>query len=275
MSKPKQGPALFDLIPGRSQPESHRILRIPGSWDADDVAVDRVDRPDEGVVAQETAPPEPVSPPARGGWWGGALRLDGQRVTVSLTSYGAAIALFLVVVVFSAAFTLGQRAGLRRGYQMAVEQTRAAGDPSGELEVARQSPPVTALIAPLVDGTQTTEQPIKLTGKTAAEKPVPGPAWQRDHTYVVAQEFPSGKSQDAAAAQAFLSRYGIDAAVVPQSGGGTWLLTMQGYNHKDPLQKRQSDQLLEKVRSVGKAFYSQGGGYKMEGYFKTLKGDRW
>ncbi len=32
---------------------------------------------------------------------------------------------------------------------------------------------------------------------------------------------------------------------------------------------------LEEVHKIGKRFYAQGGGYKLKGYFKTLKGDGW
>ncbi len=276
MSKPRQGPALFDLIPEKKQQDAHRILRIPGTWPEEDGSADVPQREEPPVSAVQTTPVEPVSG-GQGGFLGSVLRLDGQRITLSVTSYGAAIAMFLVLVVLSAAFTLGQRSGVRSGYQMGMEQMQASRDGGGELEAARHAQPASGLIAPLLENAPVPEQPVKLTGKVAVEKEkaVAAPAWQRDHTYVVAQEFPAPKVQDAVAAQSFLANHGINTAVIPQANGGAWLMSLQGYNHKDPLQKKQSDQMLEKVRSVGKAYYAQGGGYRMEGYFKTLKGDRW
>jgi len=278
MSKPRQGPALFDLIPEKKQPDAHRILRIPGAWSEEEAAAEQLERVEAPVGAPSATGSEAV-PDARGGFLGSALRMDGQRITLSVTSYGAAIAMFLVLVVLSAAFTLGQRSGVRSGYQLAVEQTQANGSGQDELETARQAAPVPGLVAPLVErpGAAVVEAPAKPVAKPSALPEVPAvpQSWQRDHTYVVAQEFSATKAQDAAVALSFLAKHGIDTAMIPQSGGGVWLMTLQGFNHKDPMQKKQSDQLLEKVRSVGKSYYAQGGGYRMEGYFKTLKGDHW
>lgn len=277
MSKPRQGPALFDLIPDKKQQEAHRILRIPGTWSEEEGVADSSERESTPAPTAASAPVDPAAGTQQGGLLGSVLKLDGQRITLSVTSYGAAIAMFLVLVVLSAAFTLGQRSGVRSGYMMGMEQVQAGRDSGGELETARQSPPVAGLIDPLLENAPAPQQPVKLTGSAPVqtEKSASAPSWQRDHTYVVAQEFPSSKVQDASVAQSFLSRHGIDAVVVPQNSGGAWLMTTQGYNHKDPLQKKQADLLMDKVRSVGKAFYAQGGGYKMEGYYKTLKGDRW
>ena len=278
MSKPRQGPALFDLIAEKKQPEAHRILRIPGAWPDEVDSAETLDRDEIPAAVEPVAPVESMGA-TRKGFFGSGLRVDGQRVSLSVTSYGAAIAMFLVLVVLSAAFTLGQRSGVRSGYQMALEQSRASVDGQDELEAARHAQAVPGLVAPLLEHVPGTvvEQPVKLASKTPSpvEKPAFGPTWQRDHTYVVAQEFTAPKMQDAVVAQSYLSKHGIDATMIPQSGGGVWLMTLQGYNHKDPMQKKQSDQLLEKIRSVGKSYYAQGGGYKMEGYFKTLKGDRW
>jgi hypothetical protein len=36
-----------------------------------------------------------------------------------------------------------------------------------------------------------------------------------------------------------------------------------------------AEELLKKLHAVGSKYYAGGGGYKLEGYFKTLKSDRW
>ena len=63
--------------------------------------------------------------------------------------------------------------------------------------------------------------------------------------------------------------------MVIQPGGSTQLITTQGFNRKDPAQKQMASAALEELHKIGKRFYAQGGGYKLEGYFKTLKGDGW
>lgn len=277
MSKPRQGPALFDLIPETRQQEPNRILRIPAPWSTEvppDAAAD-ADLP-EAAAAQRPQAREALPRDGNGGSNGPLFRVDGQRITVSVTSYGAAVALFLTLVMLSAAFALGQRSGVRSGYRLAVEQTQASREGVGELEAARKAPPTPALVAPLREQTPAAEVAARPVARTAAEpeKPAPRTSWQRDHTYVVVQEFAAARAPDARAAQAFLLRHGIETEVVPQPNGGAALITVQGYNHKDPLQKKQADQLLDKVRSVGRAYYASGGGYRMEGYYKTMKGDR-
>ncbi|MCH8146823.1 MAG: hypothetical protein IH987_02380 [Planctomycetes bacterium] len=63
--------------------------------------------------------------------------------------------------------------------------------------------------------------------------------------------------------------------MVIQPRGSIQLITTQGFNRRDPAQKQMAAAALEEVHKIGKLFYAQGGGYKLKGYFKTLKGDAW
>jgi hypothetical protein len=108
------------------------------------------------------------------------------------------------------------------------------------------------------------------------DPPDPGkPQWIRGYTYIVAQEFSAESAGNAAKAQAFLADHGIVVAQVPYPSGAIQLIATQGYNHRDPTQKRMAEELLKKLHAVGSKYYAGGGGYKLEGYFKTLKSDRW
>jgi len=91
----------------------------------------------------------------------------------------------------------------------------------------------------------------------------------------VAQGFAAGREADAEEARVFLAANGVDAAVVPLDSGGTRLITTQGFNRNDPTQRTLADQLIDRIRALGAEYYRSGGGYKLEGYFATLKGDRW
>ena len=89
----------------------------------------------------------------------------------------------------------------------------------------------------------------------------------------MAQEFTAGHADSARQAKAFLDGRGITTELVQYPSGSVQLITTQGYNRNDPTQRRLADELLNKVRAAGAEFFAQGGGYKLEGYFKTLKQD--
>ena len=114
-------------------------------------------------------------------------------------------------------------------------------------------------------------------GDDAAIDPAPAGTtkWVRDHTYVVAQEFPNGDMAAANRAKDFLATVGITADVVRRPNGSLQLITTKGYSLRDPAQRVLAEDLKRRVHSAGAQYYAAGGGYKLEGYFKTLKGDRW
>ena len=97
----------------------------------------------------------------------------------------------------------------------------------------------------------------------------------RDLTYIVAQEFAPGREEDARRAGAFVGERGIAVDIVRLDGGAMQLITLQGYNHKDAAQKKLADELLKKQRAAGAEYFASGGGYKLEGYYRTLKRDKW
>ncbi|NJR71287.1 MAG: hypothetical protein HC771_23675, partial [Synechococcales cyanobacterium CRU_2_2] len=53
----------------------------------------------------------------------------------------------------------------------------------------------------------------------------------------------------------------LDSDIVKLATGSILLLTRQGFNHKDAGQKQQSEQILQKVRSVGAKYFAAGGGF--------------
>ena len=119
---------------------------------------------------------------------------------------------------------------------------------------------------------------MKAAAAAPAKLPVnaaPAAGWVRDQTYIVVQEFPAANVEKARHAREFLGQRGVNTELVSLNNDTTLLIATQGYNHKDPAQKRLAEQLLEKVRTIGTQYYAAGGGYKLEGYYKTLKRDNW
>ena len=215
------------------------------------------------------------------------LSLDGDRVRLRLTSLGAAGALFIVALGIIIAFGMGSRRGETKGFQRGLASANVddAASAADEIQAVKSQKPATYLISDLVAGDdRPADASERDRNRTAGAKgPTPSVAadgagrtkWLRDHTYIVAQEMPASNRVQADAAQEYLRKNGIATEIVKPNDRSLFLITTQGFQHKDPAQKKQSEQILDKIRSLGVQYYSSGGGYKLEGYFKTLKQDNW
>jgi hypothetical protein len=203
------------------------------------------------------------------------MELDGERIRVSFTSLTAALAVFAAVVLLLGAFELGRHNGDRAGFARgnAVSRASLGAEALSEIEAARREAPNLRVVDALLTerAAPTPDDPVE----RLEASHTPTPRWVRDHTYIVAQEFSGGHGDDAVRAQAFLERYGVATELIQYPSGAIQLITAQGYNRTDETQRQMADRFLEKVRAVGVEYFAQGGGYKLEGYFKTLKGDSW
>ncbi len=283
MRKSKRGPSLFDLLEESDNPAANGIqgAGAPTAQPTGDGRMGELQGPAPTPVVAASDRPVTGEATARSAR---LLELDGDRVLVSLTSATGAAAVFAAAVVLIAiygwGYSRGEDSGVRAGYD-AGRASYAAGTAS-EIEAARSTPPVTYLVGGLLEETGGTGPPASdVTGAQAttdgdARSTEPAAAeWIRGYTYVVAQEFSVRHADDAGRAREFLAEGGIETATVRLPGGGVQLITAQGYDRSDPTQKRMAEQLLEKVRTIGTRYYSAGGGYKFDGYFKTLKRDNW
>lgn len=281
MGKTKRGPALFELLEADRR-EKRETLKVPAWWPKG-----RIPKQDSGLklVSEEEPPAKEaarvVRPPAAAGDTAESepapfIALERGQVRLSFTSTTAAVAVFVVVIVVLGAFEWGsrrgERFGARRGYELG--RSSYAADAAGAIEAARQQPAAPGLVASLLD-----EPAAAIAGNAdaarASDAQAEGGGWVRDNTYIVVQEFSAEYAADAEEAQAFLAQRGVSTAKVVLPTGAIQLITTQGYNHRDPTQKRIGRQLLEKVHGIGEEYYAEGGGYKLQGYFKTLKGESW
>ncbi|MBI4717058.1 MAG: hypothetical protein HY763_04580 [Planctomycetes bacterium] len=290
MPKTKHGPALFELL-DRKRQDAARVLRVPRWWSGA-----RGARPAGGGKAAGESPEagtdrilkltpggSPETPDARGerpehrAEHEPLLEVDGRRIRLSFTSLTAAVAVFLGLMVLVAAYALGSRSGMRAGMQAALlqEPSQAEGV-KDEVQEARSQPPATHLVGTLLDPpTATKSPPAEPAAAASPSRAGNQPIWTRGLTYILAQEFAGQNVEAADRAQAFLAEHGIASTVVRSRGGAVHLMVTQGFDTKDPKQKESGEQLLQKLRAVGAKYYASGGGYKLEGYFKTLKGDTW
>ncbi len=213
----------------------------------------------------------------------------GDRLHLSLTPFTAAVGVFLIAVVVLGAIYLGQQRG-EKAARRAIIEAGIAGAPADAdtVEAARQQQPAAHLVESLL-ANDAKPNPSPKTAERAQPKNTPAPAlsvtsetsispqhgWVRDFTYIMTQEFAAGRMEDARRAQDFLASRGFPAEIVKLDSGALQLITLEGYNHKDADQKKKADALLKKQRAAGTEYFATGGGYKLEGYFKTLKKDQW
>lgn len=306
MRKRKNGPALFELIGDRAlssratvRPEP-AIVPPPAASPRDagsalrDVATETDIAPIADIpldAAKSASFEHPLTETV--------VQFEGDRVRVSLSSIGAAVATFVVIVFLAGGFLLGKSRGRQDGLQAGYEAGRSSFEAgvANDIEAARNQPAATYLIGGLLEdqGPQgvSTALPEKGGDRIASDRPgslvrerrgdsiaprakpadAGQPMWVDGFTYIVAQEFPGAARADAEAAQSYLEQHGVPTAIQMQPGGRLLLMTHQGYNRKDPVQRKLSDQLSEKVRAIGAQYYASGGRYRLEGYLKTHKNE--
>jgi len=265
MAKSRRSPVLFEVM-GKGRSSGVDRVEIPGG-SRDQVAGHRRRGSSEPGSAGERSSP--------------LVSLDGNRVSVSLTSVGVAVVVTCVVMGMIAAYGIGRNRGYESGFVAGADVYRA--DAIDEIEQARSGPVSVGLLQGLRSGPDSVdvEAPAgtfesDVTDDVPGESSVDdGPVWVRGNTYIVVQEFMPGSGDDVLVAQGFLAQHDISTVVVARPNGGSWLVTTQGYNCQDKAQARMAQRLLERVGEVGKAFQSAGGRYGLEGYLRSLTGDAW
>lgn len=282
MAKSKRGsPALFELLQGnrfrRDDPQVQTHLRVVHH------EPETVEETEAVVEADDAAPVAAAR--------SSLVQVKEDRLHLSLTPLSAAAIVFAISVLILGVYLVGQRRGEKAGVLLGISQ---AVDPAGgtdSVEAVRSQPPAPHLVESLIEGnnkpapvrTREAQRPTQRGAESAAAAPAvepelpPGPrqGWVRDYTYIVAQEFGAGRMDDARAAQQYLTSRGFPAEIVKLDSGPLQLITLEGYNHKDPVQKKKADEILKKQRAAGVEYFATGGGYKLEGYYKTLKKDQW
>ncbi len=286
-ARAKHRATLFDLLgkrhvegatarePAKSGPGQPQVLPAKRERDASPAAALQPDLVGPPVCRSEPAgvgshDANPTAP---------AVELEEDRIRISLTSVGAAGVVFALAILVFGSFEFGRWRGDAKGFTRGFEAGRVsyAADTISEIEAARSQPSASHLVASLLDRPDPTlptaagEQP--LTAESDSREPTL--AWIRDYTYIVVQEFGPERMDDVHRARTFLTTNGIETAEIRTSRGTTQLITTRGFDRKDGTQREMADQLLRKVHTIGAEYYAAGGGYKLEGYFKTLKSEDW
>ncbi len=273
MPKAKDGPALFELIE-RQRKNGPDSLKVPSWWTHADSKAVRMENHDSesaeleiapSVAAEATTPaverPEPDKTHQ-------LVEIDGQCVRFTLTSTSGAVAVFAMMMALVFSHVLGTRSGYDDGFRVGHERGRTSfeAEATSEIELAKAGPAATSLLGSLVI------DPAAAANNEVVALPT---QWVKGLTYIVAQEFSAGRNEEVSLAKQFLSKRGIETESVQTQSGATQLITTRGYNHKDRVQKQMADALLEKVKAAGEEYFTVGGGYKLNGYYRTLTRDSW
>ncbi len=299
MLRSKRGPALFDYLTAGDnggdaplRPRSGPGPSASGSSGVEpEAARSRSPKPTPDPVVIARAPvslvagTEGKSPSGATRTW---IEMDDERIRVSFSSLTAAAAVFVLLMVMLAAFEFGKRRGESAGVLRGFEEGKASlsAGAADDLETVRQQPPSSEIVRSLLrdpgaTGAAGTTNPSVAspgaTGKIAGNAPKKSGAerWTQGKTYVVVQEFAADKEEFARRAQGFLASKSIPTAIVSGAAGSFRLITTEGFNRQDAAERRVSEQTLARIHALGEDYYRDGGGYKLQGYFATLKGDGW
>lgn len=272
MPKPKDSTALYEVI--RKTDTSARLAETRSYEPKPELA--RQESPpveaeelgtDEEAGADEVTGTDLPAP---------LLELAGGQVRLALTELGAVIAIALIGLLLLAGYVAGLKVGERRGHDAgyAAGQRALESDSMDEIRAARGKPPAGGLfedigISPVGQPEATPDASAPVSGEAAS-------GWIRGYTYVVVQDFRADAAADVQRAKEYLLDNGVETAVIEL--GGDWkyrLITTQGFNWDDPVQRRLAEDCLARVRELGKAFFDAGGRYRLEGYFRKLTADTW
>lgn len=292
MTRPKSAPALFEVL-DKAQRRDGPKLKMP-PWlsrkrrrSAEPPKLFDLERREEPAAGKQAAPAfEKAAAPAEVGGSTRFFEYDGRLIRLRFTSFSAAIAIGSVMLLAIAAYKLGSNTGFNRGQRsgFVAGQQAYLAETYDEIQAARSRPPQPELIQSLQPGAdeQPAEpQPAMASVETGSHEPAPretgsrAPTWVQGNTYVVVQNFSAAREEDVLRSQAFLAQHGVETAIIQRDSGRTQLVTVQGFNRRDEAQNRLANELLERVRQVGKLYWEAGGRYKFEGYFKLRKGDTW
>ena len=213
------------------------------------------------------------------------VAIDGPRLVLSLSSFSAGAAVFVLFALLVAAYWIGQASGLDQGLAQGFKngQESIQATALDDIEAARVSQPSRELFAGMPSSPVRAEPALpenaKRSGLTgpAAEEQVKQPALVRGHTYIVVQEFLAEDRASAESARQFLQERGVPTIIVPSKGNRSYkyhLVTQKGFNCDDPAQKERCNEYHEKIRKLGDLFKQAGGRYDLQGYQKKATADR-
>jgi hypothetical protein len=205
--------------------------------------------------------------------------VDG-RVRLALTPVATAVAIFALACLMVVAYGAGTRVGQRRGHEAGFAEGREYTNSAtlDEIQAARMKPPADGLFEGVgVAPVRRVETPPETTSRGGKpQQGAPASGWVTGYTYIVVQDFRAGDAAVMEHARQYLLDNGVETAVIDLDGGYVGrLITAQGFNREDPVQKQLCEDFWARVRRLGQAFFDEGGKYRLEGYLKTRKAETW
>ncbi|MFQ5490608.1 MAG: hypothetical protein ACE5GE_07795 [Phycisphaerae bacterium] len=287
MGKSKHGTALYEVLRKDNLSDQQAWVRAPEQFEE---PLEPRAEPSEEAPAPTVEPvlevsppsPPPVMPVATPDVGPGEpiWRIAEGRMHLALSSRGLGLAIFglgcLLLIAYAVGQRSGQKRGLAQGFLNGKQATQAAA--VDEIGQARAQPATQGIFDGVGDSPvqPVDPQPASAVRRADPMDPPAGPRWVKGYTYVVVQDFRADAREDARHAQQYLADSGLETAVVELSGDWKYrLVTTQGFNRDDPVQRKLADEYLSRVRSLGQTYFKAGGRYRLEGYFKKLTAPSW
>jgi hypothetical protein len=283
MAKPKNATALYEVIRKAATGERGAGGRVSDAEaNAGTAQLVLTDESQSAGAEQDYVSP-PEMPASEGTPVSPVLQMADGQVRLALSPVLAAVVIFAFVCLMVVAYWTGVRIGESRGHDAGFVEGRDYANAAAldEIQEARAKPPAEGLFK----GVGVT--PVRRTDTTSAtggqRNPGPRPGggetqtgWVPGYTYIVVQDFRTGDRPAMEQARRFLLENGIETAVIELSGQYVGrLITTQGFNWEDPVQKQLYEDYLARVRELGQAFFENGGKYRLQGYPRTLKAETW
>ena len=290
MPKSKHGPALFEVFdkgtmggdaPAASEwhPKARKSV-VKESASAFKTTLSSLARSLGGSSDDDNAP----TPSQSSGDQPPMFAVEGGLVRIALSSRAAGVAIFGIMLAACVMFAVGQWVGRQSGFADGEQHGRLSVQRTAQDEIARarQSEPVRDLFEGIGETPVHAGPPTLAASRPqpAANRSAEAPAqnetvWVKGNTYVVVQSFRGSAREDAVNAKAFLAQHGIESEIFGRPDTGYRLIATNGFNRSDATQRKLADRFLQRIRSVGTAYFDAGGRYKLEGYFATLTSDSW
>lgn len=293
MGKSKQGTALYEVLRKDNLPEQQAWARESNQGEPNKEPVAKGPlTPGSMKKRAPVVPPEPRTVPAtseaapveRPGLAtvkdGPIWRIADGKVQLALSSTGVAGVIFglacLLLIAYAVGSKFGRQQGLDQGFLNGKQATQAAA--LDEIGQARAQPPTLGIFDGVGDSPVQPVEPRPAASRVRSDPmdPPAGLGWVKGYTYVVVQDFRTDAQADAQHASRFLADSGVETVVLELSGDWKYrLVTTQGFNRDDPVQRKLAGKYLSRVRKLGQTYFEAGGRYRLEGYFKKLTSQSW
>ncbi len=222
----------------------------------------------DSSTGQPAQPPAPQVPAATGDGSQALVRAEGDRLKFSVSTLTLAMVLFAAFVVLAGAFALGRHLGYDSGWQAAADRAQMIAD--DEFREIREQPPNPGVLQDLDVVTDAVNREHAQQRRAAHVGQV---GFIDDLNYVWIERITD--KGDAPTVREYLKRKGIESTLI--ASGSKWVLvSSEGFDYRLPEEKAACQQLVARIREIGRQYLQAGGRYDFQCFAKKKEpGSTW